>query len=79
MDKIAEGSGAAAALVKAFESSISSRYRGYTLSVLKTSRRAVRFYEKLGLTIVMDAFPRSYVFLKVFDPPGDDQSQGSVG
>ena len=38
VDEAAEGSGAATALVKAFEASICDRYAGYTLSVLKSNR-----------------------------------------
>ena len=75
VDEAAQGSGAGAALVKAFESSISPRYAGYTLSVLKGNAQAVRFYEKLGLTIVVDAFPRSFIFYKEFGPSGDCDQQ----
>ena len=75
VDQAAEGSGAATALVKAFESSISGCYAGYTLSVLKTNQQAVRFYEKLGLTIVVDSFPRSFIFQKDFESPADGSPQ----
>ncbi len=75
VDEAAQGSGAGAALVKAFESCIAGRYPGYTLSVLKTNAQAVQFYEKLGLTIVVDAFPRSFVFYKDFGPHGDRSPQ----
>ena len=69
--KAAEGSGAATALVKAFESVISSRYAGYWLTVSKSNHRAVRFYQRLGLTVVVDAFPRGFMFQKEFEPSGE--------
>ena len=75
VDEAAQGSGAAAALVKAFEASICRRYAGYTLSVLKTNLQAVRFYEKLGLEIIVDAFPRSFVFQKQFEPSVERKSR----
>lgn len=75
VDAAAQGSGAATALVNAFESSMSSRYPGYTLSVLKTNAQAIRFYEKLGLTVLVDAFPRSYILCKEFGPLDDGGPQ----
>ena len=75
VDESAQGRGVAAALVTAFESSICNRYDGYTLSVLKTNQHAVRFYEKLGLTIMVDAYPRSFVFQKTFPPRDAGSSQ----
>ena len=75
VDKAAEGSGTAAVMVKAFESRIWDRCPGYTLSVLKANQQAVRFYEKLGLTIVVDAYPRSFILQKIFDPSGGSRPQ----
>lgn len=72
----AEGSGVATTLVKAFESTISSRYSGYWLTVAKTNLHAVRFYERLGMTIVVDAFPSSFMFQKEIEPAdGGDPPQ----
>ncbi len=76
VDTAAEGSGTATVLVKAFESSIYDRCTGYTLNVLKTNAHAVRFYEKLGLKIIVDAFPRTFVFHREFGPPVDRSPQG---
>lgn len=75
VDKSAEGSGAAAALVAAFESSISSRHAAYELSVVKTNRQAVRFYEKLGLSLVPSASPKYFTFRREFKPPRDSSPQ----
>jgi ribosomal protein S18 acetylase RimI-like enzyme len=79
VDEAAQGGGVAAALVRAFESSICRRHAGYTLSVLKTNQRAVRFYEKLGLEIVVDALPRSFVFQKQFEPSDNGRSPEPYG
>ena len=78
VDEAVEGSGTALALVKAFESNICSRHSGYTLSVLKNNPRAVRFYQRLGMQIVVDAFPRSFVFQKDFAPPDEGPPQGPL-
>ena len=75
VDEAATGSGAAGALVKAFELSICGRHPGYILSVLKTNRRAVRFYEKMGMQIIVDTFPRSFILQKEFEAPDDDTPQ----
>jgi ribosomal protein S18 acetylase RimI-like enzyme len=51
----AEGRGVAKALVRAFELRIRATYPGYVLKVARSNQRAVRFYEKLGMTIEIDA------------------------
>jgi len=66
VDSEVEGNGVGLALVKAFESRICDQHSGYVLSVLKTNRRAVRFYERLGMRLVADASRRSNVFQKDF-------------
>ena len=71
VDEAAQGSGAATALVKAFEAKISTCHPGYWLTVNKTNHRAVRFYERMGMMIVVDAFPTSFMFQKEFEPPDD--------
>jgi hypothetical protein len=35
----------------------------------------VRFYEKLGMTIVVDALPKSFVLQKNLEPTDDGQPQ----
>ena len=70
VDEAAQGSGTAEALGTAFEADIASRHAAYQLSVLPNNRRAVRFYEKLGLTLVEDASPDHLTFQREFKPPG---------
>jgi ribosomal protein S18 acetylase RimI-like enzyme len=76
VDKAAEGSGAAAELVKAFEESMSGSHTAYELSVVKTNRQAVRFYEKLGLTNVPSTSPKYFTFRREFKPPCARGPQG---
>jgi ribosomal protein S18 acetylase RimI-like enzyme len=75
VDASAEGSGAAGELVAAFESSISSRCAAYELSVVKTNLQAVRFYEKLGLTLVATASPKYFTFRREFKQPRSSSLQ----
>ena len=71
VDEAAEGTAAATALVKCFEAEISGEYPGYMLSVLKDNPRAIRFYKKLGLRVVVDAFPRTMLLQKDFAASDD--------
>ena len=71
VDEAAEGTAAATALVKCFEAEISGEYPGYMLSVLKDNPRAIRFYKKLGLRVVVDAFPRTLLLQKDFAASDD--------
>ena len=75
VDRNAGGSGAAMELVRAFESSVSSDHPAYELSVVKTNRQAVRFYEKLGLTRLAEASPKYFTFRKEFRPACDGSLQ----
>lgn len=59
-------------LLRAFESTIRGRYAGYTMSVLKTNRTALQFYERLGIQIIVNAFPRSFILHREFPPSRDD-------
>ncbi len=61
----AEGNGAAAALVKAFDDEMRQQCRGYELTVLKTNERARRFYEKLDFTLVGET-EQEYFFQRRF-------------
>ena len=61
----AEGTGAAAALVREFEDKLRGSCEGYELTVLKTNQRARRFYEKLDFSLVRETV-QEYVFQKKF-------------
>jgi ribosomal protein S18 acetylase RimI-like enzyme len=68
VDEAAEGTGAAIALVAAFEDRLRGKYSAYELKVVKTNHRALRFYEKLGMVIVPSNSPNHYTFRKVWEP-----------
>jgi len=76
VDKSAEGTGTAAALVHAFESRVRARHCGYELKVLKSNRQAVRFYEKLGLVIDAEDSPTHYRFKRKWDLPAGPCQHG---
>ncbi len=66
VDMSAEGTGAAAALVRAFESRVCRTHAAYELKVAKSNLRAVRFYQKVGLRLDDNDTPTHCRFRKEF-------------
>ncbi len=78
VDESAKGSGAATALVSAFDAFFRGSFPAYELSVVKTNHRAVRFYEKLGMRIVAGPNPMYYTFRQDFDRPPRPIGHGEI-
>jgi ribosomal protein S18 acetylase RimI-like enzyme len=78
VEKSAMGSGAATALVKAFEEIIFNNHiEQYGLSVLQDNHRAIRFYEKMGF--VIDRNENKCFYLSKKFAPSNDERPGNGG
>lgn len=72
VDESARGTGAGAALVRAFEAQIRDRCSNYGLTVRKSNRQAIRFYEKLGFLLEEES-RRGLALRKHFRISAEDQ------